>query len=346
MPTFAQVFIMQILLILSGVALLGFTALDVLWTTLAVGSGGGPLTSRLCSVLWKVVLHQRHCRRRHHLLTIAAYIIILLPTLIWIFLTLVGWVLIFSVSRDSLISSDTNQPADLWNRIYFIGYTLVTLGLGDYRPQGPIWQLATVLAAGSGFFLVTLAITYLVAIAVAVTQKRQLAIYISCLGRTAEEILTMAWNGKDFGTLTQHLVSLAPMIVLYGQNYLAYPVIHYFHSLERHTAAEISIVILDEALTLLEAGVKPEYRPDSSACYVTRKAISEFLDMLKAAFIKPAAITPPLPNLDDLRAKGIPTVSDEDFQVAVSKLDKRRRLLLALVKSDGWPWKTVVNPYR
>jgi hypothetical protein len=118
-------------------------------------------------------------------------------------------------------------------------------------------------------------------------------------------------------------------------------VIHYCHSAERQTTAEIYIAVLDEALTLLATGVKPEHRPDAATLNITRRAMSKFLDTLKSAFIKPAAATPPIPRLEPLRANGIPTVSDEDFQIAVDDIQKRRQLLLALVKSDGWSWEAV-----
>lgn len=182
------------------------------------------------------------------------------------------------------------------------------------------------------YSLITLAITYLFSVLSAVTQKRQLAAYISSLGRTADEIVTKAWNGKDFGMLAQHLVSLTPMLALYRQHQLAYPVIHYFQSVERQTAAEVY-------------GVKPEYRPDAVALYAARHTLSEFLETLKSAFIKPTADVPPVPNFEQLRAGGIPTVSDEAFEVAIGDLNRRRRLLLALIKNDGWYWKTAINPF-
>ncbi|MBD1835898.1 two pore domain potassium channel family protein [Cyanobacteria bacterium FACHB-472] len=249
----------------------------------------------------------------------------------------------FSASDRSLVSADSKQPADTWERIYFIGYTLVTLGLGDYQPEGRIWQLATAIAAANGFLLITLAITYLISVVSAATQKRQLAIYIFCLGSNPSEILTKAWNGKDFGMLSQHLVSLTPMLALYGQNHLVYPVLHYFHSTDLQTAAEINVVVLDEALTLLECAVKPEHRPDAVALYALRESVLVFLDTLSSAFIKPAASAPPLPVLDELRASNIPLVSDEVFEKEVSSISKRRRLLLALVQNDGWTWKSISN---
>ncbi|MBD2740419.1 ion channel [Coleofasciculus sp. FACHB-1120] len=336
---------MQILLTCLGVALVVSIVVDVLWTTIAVGGGGGPITSRVSNCLWKLLLHRHRSSPSHQMLSVAGYSTIGISTLLWILATWAGWVLIFSTSDRSLISADTKQPADIWERIYFTGYTLVTLGLGDYQPQGKIWQLATATAAANGFFLITLSITYLLSVVSAGTQKRQLATYISSLGYTPTEIVTKAWNGKDFGMLSQHLVAIAPMLALYGQSHFAYPVLHYFHSTRRETAAEVNMAVLDEALTLLEFGIKPEHRPDSVALYPVRQTLSVFLETLTSAYIKPASDVPPLAVLDELRAYGIPTVSDEAFASEVSNLTKRRRLLLALVRNDGWSWKEVGNRF-
>jgi hypothetical protein len=108
--------------------------------------------------------------------------------------------------------------------------------------------------------------------------------------------------------------------------------------MQRSTAAAPSIAVLDEALTLLEYGVLCDYRPDPATLYPVRQAVSEFLETLSSTFIHPTQEAPPPPILDHLRMNGIPTLSDEAFQIAVEDLAKRRRLLLALVRNDGWSW--------
>lgn len=47
------------------------------------------------------------------------------------------------------------EPAGLVDRLYFTGYTVFTLGNGDFKPGSGIWQIATGAAAGTGLFLVT-----------------------------------------------------------------------------------------------------------------------------------------------------------------------------------------------
>ena len=331
-----------------GLAIIALTVIDVLSTTLTISGGGGPVTTKVGNYLWSWVLRRHQastCDREvaHRRLTKWGYVVALTPIVIWLFLLWMGWALIFSATPNAIVEAEKMTPADSWARVYFTGYTLFTLGLGDYKPHGPFWQLATAIASLNGFFLVTFSISYLIPVVSAATQGQQLATYISTLGKRSEDILLQAWNGENFGMLDQHLVALTPMVTLHAQLYPAYPVLRYFHSATRSRADAPSLAALDEALTLLEFGVKPDYRPDAVAIYSIRQALSELIDTLNITFIKPAKQAPPLPDLDCLRALGIPTVSDQAFQLAVQSLSYRRRLLRASVEHDGWCWEDVTR---
>jgi len=332
--------IMQIFLVFLGLVIIGFTLSDLLLTTLTL-DGGGPLVNTLARWIWKAMLRHHRCASSQRLLSFTGLGILLSTTLLWLSLVWAGWTLIFSASDQAVVNADSKEPVGLWERAYFTGYTLFTLGLGDYVPQGAIWQLATAIAAANGFVLVSLTITYLVPVISAAAQKRQLAAYISSLGKTSDDIILKAWNGKNFAALTQHLVSLTPMLLLHGQRHLAYPVLHYFHSSERYTAATLSVAVLDETLTLLKYGIEPVAQIDRLTLYAARQAMSVFLETLSSTFLEPATEAPPIPALDRIRAGGIPTVSDEAFYSAVSGLARRRQLLLALVQSHGWDWDDV-----
>ena len=332
-----------------GVAITGLTLVDALSTTLTITGGGGPVTARVANYLWGLVLRRhRAChpgkqQMSHQRLTQLGYCVALTPIIVWLCLLWMGWALIFSATPTAIVEAETHAPADFWSRLYFTGYTLFTLGLGDYKPQGPLWQMATAIASFSGFFLITFSISYLIPVVSAAIQGRQLATYISSLGRHSEEIVLQAWNGKGFGLLEQHFINLTPMVAMHAQLYPAYPVLFYFHSAIRSRAAAPNIVALDEALTILEFGLKPEYRPDTVAIYTLRNALSELVDTLSRTFIQPSQQDPPLPDLNCLRAQGIPVVSDRAFAAAVENMAERRRLLLASVYNDGWCWDDVTR---
>lgn len=333
---------MSILLLLLGLALLILVTSDVLITTLSF-MGGGFLTNRFSSGLWKLALRIHRHKTNHHLLEIVGSLLLVGMVLLWFFLTWVAWSLIFCSFDNAIVNASNQQPASIWGRIYFTAYTITTLGRGDYQPNSVVWHLLTALASANGFFLITLSITYLFPVVSAVTQKRSLALYISTLGGTAEEILARAWNGKNFGQLNQHLIALAPMLAKLGEQHLTYPILHYFHGQERSRSFSLSIVALDEALTLLQYAVAPKVPIDSASLNSLRRASTAFLKTLKSVYLQPASQNPKLPYLEFIRTQNIPLIDNSEFLEATSHIHKRRQLLLALVKNDGWTWDAVAS---
>jgi hypothetical protein len=261
--------------------------------------------------------------------------------LIWALLFWFAWGLVLNGSRHALVDVGTGQPADFWARIYFAGYTISTVGLGDYKPVGTFWQLVVAVAGGSGFFLFGLAIAYIVPVVSAATQKRQLALCIWALGRDPGDIIVRAWNGADTTALGPHLVSLTAMLALLGESHLTYPVLHYFHSSKRSSSAAPNVAALDEALTILECGLQRGCSLDLPSLGAARESISEFLNTLGPALIEPAKSDPPTPSLEGLKAMGVQVVDDELFRAALVPLAARRRMLLALVQNEGWTWEAV-----
>lgn len=331
----------RIILGILGLSLLIFVVVDLVWTTLFLG--GGPLTRRLSNSLWQQMLRRHHDQPDYQLPAPAGLLIILLTISVWMVLIWLSWTLIFNMVEGAVVGTTSNEPADFWARAYFTGFTLITLGVGDYRPIGAVWQMATVAAAANGFFLVTLAITYLLPLIQAVVQKRQTAAYISSLGETPDDIILNAWTGSDFGRLGDHLVTLAPRLMELGQSHLAYPVLHTFHSGERETAVAPSIAALDEALTMLRHGVDKKVRPDGSTLFPLRAAITKFLTTVGGISNQEKMDAPPPPSLNRLRAHGIPVLDDEDFVRDLDEQTDRRRSLVAMVRSEGWSWEALAS---
>jgi hypothetical protein len=267
--------------------------------------------------------------------------ILLLVIVSWIVLIWTGWTLFFNGSTHALVSAQTKAPASFGERVYFTGYTLFTLGLGDFQPQGLLWQLATTLTALSGLVVVTFSITYVIPVLQASVHRRSLAIYLSGLGRTPAEIILNAWNDDERAvSLEPHLTTLAPEIALLAQRHLAYPVLHYFHGPDRREALAPNLAALDEALTILENAVD-----DSgialSAWRPVRTAVSEFLETMDERFIEPHREPPGAPDLSALRDHRLPVRSEEAFREALAPHDLRRRLLIAHVEQEGWNWQAV-----
>ena len=300
--------------------------------------GGGPLASRLTTWAWRGVLAV-FGRRHHQRLSLFGPTIIVSVVIVWVTLLWAGWVLVFTSEPSSLMRTvDPKVPADLTGRIWFVAYAISTMGNGDQVPNGDAWQIAAALTTLSGFFLATLVISYLLSVLGAVVMKRAFAGQVAGLGKTAEEFLQSAWDGKNFRTLDLPLSSLSSELAMLTEQYLSYPVLQYYHGARPAKSPAIGVTVFDEALTLLRYGVPEEVRPNIAVLHSARAGVRSFLDTLQSAFISAAEDVPPPPDLDKLREAGIPTVSDEEFSRALEELKERRKQLLGMMRNDGWNW--------
>lgn len=331
---------MKTMLIPLGVLVLVLAFVDVLRVTM--GEGSGMLTRRITRWVWSALRYLHRRSKRLHVLSLAGTVILLLNVMIWVVLLWTGWMLVFSGAERTVVHEQTQSAAGFWERVYFTGFIIFTLGTGDYVPDGPLWQVLTAVASASGLFLVTLAISYLIPVIQAFTQKRRLAVQIASLGQTPTEILLNTYDGTGWQPLGEYLVGLTNELANLEQRHLSYPMLHYFHSRSPIESSALGVTALDEALTIVEHGtIESVQGLERGYLLPSRRMIANYLDTLETAFIEPASEAPPLPALGALRGCGMPIVEEAVFRARAGRLDGRRRLLRALVESDGWRWRQV-----
>jgi hypothetical protein len=325
-------------LVVLGLLVLTVASIDVLWTVLAAGSGAGPLTARFSSLAWRVALGlgRRDGGSRHALLAVFGMAIVVGMLVSWVVVASWAWLLIAAAYDGAVRVAESGEPADLMQRAAFVGANLFTLGSSDLTGGDGLWQFLPTAIAASGVVALTLGIGYIVPVASAVAERRQLAQYVASLGPTPERVLTNAWTGSDFGALGQHLVALMPMLHLAGEHQLTYPAIAYFHSGRDDASSSLSIAVLDDAVTLLRHGVAAEVRPDRATIEAMSRTAGAFLDTVGTEALAGDVEPLPPPDLGTLRAAGIPTVSDADFHAAIAGDGQRRRQLAGLLAHDGW----------
>lgn len=324
-------------LIACGLGVVLFTLTDVFVTTVSM-RGAGPLSSRLMNHIWRPAATST--RLSHRGLEIYGSLMLPLAVVIWGVLLYAGWALVFLAGPDAVVEASSGAPAGWWDRIYFTGYTISTLGNGELRPDGGVWQGLTVAASVTGLALITLAITYVTPVMSAVVTKRRVARMIVALGPTPTDVLDKGWDGQSFQRIASHMTNLAPALADLAQQHMAYPVLHYFHPAERATALAPAVAVLDDALTLLRFGVAPAHRLDPVTLHTTMAAIDVLLSALQAAHIDPADRAPDVPPLSVLERLDVPTVTDDEYRADVDGLTDRRALLLGFVENDGWSWST------
>ncbi|HEX2027832.1 MAG TPA: hypothetical protein VHF25_07505 [Nitriliruptorales bacterium] len=332
---------MNELLVAAGLALVLATAADVVPTVFDVGRGGGPVTGRTCMMLWRLVLRARRRGLSHRGVETCGVIILLSVVTTWVVGLWAGWFLTFSADRASLVVEATGDAASALDRAYFVGGGLFSLSLGDVRPGGPGWRLAAVGMVASGLLIIMLSITYLVPVVEAATRRRELAGRIAVLGASPESVVLAAWDGSSTADLGEHLRDLLPDLMAVAQQHLAYPVLHFFHAARRTVALAPNVAVLDEALGIIEHGLRPEVGPDPVTLRAIRGAVDELVTTLRLHLVGDPE-PPPTPDLDALRGERVPLTDAQDFRQAMGQAQERRRGLKAMVEEDGWDWKDVV----
>jgi hypothetical protein len=329
----------NVILFILGLFLVLLGLMDSLWTALWVDGGAGPVTHRITNWVWWV-MRKLIRTQRNYWLSLAGPVIQTLIVLVWVVLAWAGWVLMFSADADSLIYTRAAEmvPADFSDRIYFVAYTMATMGNGDIYPYGDGWEWVASFTAFSGMFLITMVVSFLLSVVGGVTTKRSLASQITGLGSSPAELVMDTWNGKGFPGLDLQLMGLSSQISTLTEQQLAYPVLHRYHGASIQKDSAPAIAILDDALTLLRFGIQEPYRLSPTVLKATRESVQTYLQTLAAASIYPADHVPPSPDLSRLRQAGIPVVSDEEFDQSLQTLTDRRKLLLGLVDRNSFRW--------
>lgn len=321
---------MSYLVLLVGIVIILMVAYDLVQTALRLGQRGGPLTLHLASQLWRLAL------RFPRLLELAGVAILLSIVGVWVIFSWLGWSLVFASWETSVVAADTKAPADLVGKIYFAGYTIFTLGNGDYAPTGA-GRLVTVVANASGLMMVTLAITYLVPLLSAVVEKRTLAGRVSVLGGSVEELVRKLTSpGAD--EVRAELSSFPREVLLLKERHLAYPVLHYFQSQDRDASIALNLAVLSEALTLVCDGAEDADPSLAAAADKLRAAVERLVGALEPWFVTDKPEPPAPPSLDILSGTNLRPRSPDSFIARVQQRNDIRRHLRWMVQDTGWSW--------
>lgn len=312
-----------------GLAIVVLTGYDVAVTVLAVSAGPGPITKVVSRSLWRVCRGVDRRLGMSALLRAAGPLVILSIVGTWLVLMILGWGLVFGQEGSLLEDGEALQPA--FGRIHYAGSLVLGRGGGGFEPAAGVWRFAEQLASMVGVAFVGMAVAYLLPVISAVIHSRQVAVSIWALGASPVDVLTRAWNGRDFGKLDLHLLALTPEVARLAQQHFAYPVLAYFHSADRQTALAPSIVVLDETLMLLESAIEGDSGSEASAYAPCRATVTVFLESVKAMGVHASSHDAlPRPDLDVLRSAGIPLRGEGDIEEAYGSQDSLdRRAMLA-----------------
>lgn len=315
--------------LLCGVILLLIVIHDFFFTTLS-GSGAGFISENVSIISDKVIqFFVRVVGRRiysYHGLFVNLSIL-----LVWLLLIWGGLYLVYSYNPAGLTNS-SGRVANNWERLYFTGYTLSTLGIGNFKPTTPFFELLTSCFSFFGFIFFTSSMTYFLSVSSAVVNKRTLTKSIFSLGNGPQSIAEKI-QAFDSSFSYQQFLNLQEMIDRHSVNHHAYPVVHFYSQADQQDSFSINIARLDEALTILLAPGKGENLREELE--PLRFSLSNFLE-----------------NIDKNFSRSLPNVQNQvhpyDFPYSMTEVDseqfrERRRILESLFRSEGYRWKDIVN---
>ncbi len=331
---------MEIVVIIAGILIYFLTALDIVQTTLSM-QGGGFITSRYSHWLWSFFLKISGGDGRKKILSHTGYILLIAIVFLWVFLLWLSFVLMLSAYEGSIINSTTREATDLLEKIYYAGFTISTLGMGDYIASSNSWRILSAIYSFTGLILLTMSVTYFIPVLSAVIEQRKLGIRLSNLGNSPEEILINSWDGEDFSEFTEMLSDLSESLVHHSQNHRAYPVIHYFHNWKEKNAVILQLARLHEALYLIKYEVDEKIRPDAIELKPLEIAFQNYREVImEVTHLKIIEEAPPLARTETLKEHGL-LLEDRTNISATQELITTRKVFQTLVRQDGWSWDLV-----
>lgn len=290
-----------------GIVLFLITAMDIIKTTLST-RGGGPITNAVSRMVWRCFFNVAGRRGESRLLEYAGQCVLLLALLTWIASLWLSLFLMLASDPASVVNDTTKLAADLWETLYYAGFTLSTLGVGDFAASNDAWRVLTSAAAFCGLTFITAAITYIVPVLWAVSLQNQLSLLISSMGRTPQEILINSWNGSDFSRFYDNASNIRQMLVEHTLNHQAYPVIRCFHNKQTEKNVIPAVASLQEVLQLLE-GVAGEVPQDTLKHKMLVSALDHHIEMQRSNYLGrvDSHANAPVMDLASLREAGIPS---------------------------------------
>ncbi|UJH92309.1 potassium channel family protein [Antarcticibacterium sp. 1MA-6-2] len=303
--------------------------------------GGGWFTTRYYYALWTVLLKLSGRDGKSPLLSKTSYLLLISTALIWVIMLWGSFVLILSSTPDSIVNSSTKLPADLYEKIYYSGFTISTLGVGDFTATSDLWRFFTILFSFSGLILLTMSVTYLLLAVSAALDQRKLGVNISSYGSNPQDIIINSWNGKNFGKLFAQAPTMSDTLIMHSQHHRAYPVIQYFHNPDMSNTIILQMTRLYEAIYIMKNFLKKDMKPSDFEVSTLSVAFDNYLKVIRT-ITKTDIIDDVEPGieLDRLIEKGFVSPETEVSNLK-DKFKSDRKVFFTLLYRNGWRWKDV-----
>ncbi|WP_068133715.1 potassium channel family protein [Roseimaritima ulvae] len=178
--------------------------------------------------------------------------------LCWATLLLLGVSLIVWPQLGTGITATGSIPTDtdFANAVYYAGFTITTLGVGDLVPRTPGMQFLTITAAGLGFSFFTLVLAYVISVYSTLARRNQFANEIEYrTGRTGNSLgyLRAYLTGSDPSLVNQDLYTMSSNMADLLESHHFYSVLHYFRFSEPRYAMSRMLRFCLEVSSMMRA---------------------------------------------------------------------------------------------
>lgn len=317
--------------LVGGLIILLITIYDFFYTTLS-GSGAFFISKSVSGLAHRLLLWLSRIFGRK-IFSLSGMAVNLSVLSVWVILVWAGLLLVYSYNPEAITNS-SGRPANTVERLYFTGYILSTLGVGNFKPTTAFFEVVTSIFSFFGFVFFTTAMTYLMQVTSAVMHKRSLALSINNLGPTPEKIITNLLNmGKT--AAVQQLTTLQQLIDRHSVNHQAYPVLHYYTNPQKDSSLSPHMTSLFEAVTLLRGDKSNPYYNELQSLH---KSLSGFLHHVREKY----GISSENDRKIDLdwHASGLPSEVKNSYATP-SEVYEQRKVLDSMLKSEGFEWQDV-----
>jgi hypothetical protein len=265
---------MDLLSRVAGTAIVLVTLGDVFFTVLFPGSGRGPVRRPLGAALsggFRAIARRFSGRRRTAVLAYSGPTQILLTVAVWLALLTVGWALVyFPALGEQIRTASGPEDTGFLTALYFSGFSLATLGIGDVVATSGGYRILTVVQAMTGFAVITLVITYFLSIYSALPSRNAFAMKLHHRSlRTDDAAVVVAALVSDSPeTVRTHLEDTADFMRETTHQTRSYPVLRDFQYVDDYYSLPLVLLSALDTLALVASTLDPdEYAglPRSSA---------------------------------------------------------------------------------
>lgn len=234
----------MILIPIVGVLMIVLLTMDVFFTVFHAQGQGGPLTRRLCRVVWSATRslgQRRDGSKRERVLALGGPVLVVTTLLLWVVLLVVAYTLVYYPWITTFLTSPGSLRTPWVEALYYSGYTAATLGLGDLVAEPEMLRLVTVLEAFGGFALLSVSTSYFLAVYRELIAMQSLAIDISGLFSAGEDQVVEFTRNEGYEALARWSEQLSSGLSRVLVSHHQYPVLHYFRPREETRALPVQL---------------------------------------------------------------------------------------------------------